>query len=83
MKISQFLYRLLFLWLLLTTFQHHFTFTSKVQATKSVDLKISPAEFNSKSRMGHTASNFANEKKTRKAPSGPNPSGNHLPPSRT
>ncbi|KAL3518211.1 hypothetical protein ACH5RR_020800 [Cinchona calisaya] len=86
MKISEFLYHLLFLWLLLAVFRHHFTFGSNVQAAKPVDLKINPAEYNSRSTTRHILSTLVheqvNEKKTHKALSGPNPVGNHCPPSR-
>ncbi|KAA8543907.1 hypothetical protein F0562_021916 [Nyssa sinensis] len=79
---TQTLIHLLLVWLLLTVLQHHYPITIKVQATDSVNFKLRPAQPSSRSTTTYILSTYAEEKKIHKAPSGPNPVGNHRPPSR-
>ncbi|TKY67337.1 CLAVATA3/ESR (CLE)-related protein 46 [Spatholobus suberectus] len=67
---------LLFAWLLLTASALNHV-TASVQAMQSVHFKASP-----KPQTGHVIPSWVKEQKNRKSPSGPNPIGNHRPPSK-
>ncbi|PSR95124.1 CLE46p like [Actinidia chinensis var. chinensis] len=83
MRRAQTLISFLVLWLLLlTAFQHHSFTIPKVQATQSVDLKLRPAKPSSRLTTRHIVTTWVEGKKIHKKPSGPNPVGNHRPPSR-
>ncbi|CAA3008930.1 Hypothetical predicted protein [Olea europaea subsp. europaea] len=80
---------LLLAWLISAAFQQHQAISPVGRPTESVGLKIKPAEFYStRIATGHivrTSENGIEEgksKKNWKTPSGPNPIGNHRPPSR-
>ncbi|CAL1400510.1 unnamed protein product [Linum trigynum] len=64
--------------LLVIALQHGLFATAKVQATGSAPFRVKPAQ--SSSRLQREASQHrVGEKRVRKAPSGPNPVGNHSP----
>ncbi|XP_057449160.1 CLAVATA3/ESR (CLE)-related protein 46 [Lotus japonicus] len=71
----------LFAWLLLaaSAFNH---VTANVQAIQSgVHFNPRTLQASPKLRGGHAIPSWVKEKKSRKSPSGPNPIGNHRPPS--
>ncbi|XP_015874071.1 CLAVATA3/ESR (CLE)-related protein 46 [Ziziphus jujuba] len=71
---------LLLAWLLLAAYPRHYS-TVSVQAIESAHFKLKPAQPNSRSgRFVFPA--WVDGKKIHKAPSGPNPVGNHRPPSK-
>ncbi|KAJ7980878.1 CLAVATA3/ESR (CLE)-related protein 46-like [Quillaja saponaria] len=57
-------------------------FSTNVQAIQSVHFKLRPAQYTTKPRSGYVMPALVHEKKIHKNPSGPNPIGNHRPPSR-
>ncbi|KAJ4725842.1 CLAVATA3/ESR (CLE)-related protein 46-like [Melia azedarach] len=73
---------LLLAWLLVVASQRHFSTKVMVQAIESVELKVRPGQSGSRSRTGKVWVTWTEKKKIRKTPSGPNPVGNHHPPSR-
>ncbi|KAJ1381800.1 hypothetical protein SESBI_44808 [Sesbania bispinosa] len=74
---------LLFAWLLLaaSALNH---ITANDQAIQSVHFKLRTTllQASSEPRAGHAMPSWVKEKKSRKSPSGPNPIGNHRPPSK-
>nr|XP_011461237.1 PREDICTED: CLAVATA3/ESR (CLE)-related protein 46-like [Fragaria vesca subsp. vesca] len=75
---------LLLIWLLLATSQYHY-YTTNAQALESVQFKLKPALRSSRPGSGtryaiHTQ--VSGRKRIHKTPSGPNPAGNHRPPSK-
>ncbi|XP_058203060.1 CLAVATA3/ESR (CLE)-related protein 46 [Rhododendron vialii] len=82
MRREKALARFLLLWLLLAAFQHHNITIPKVQATESADFKLRPAKSDSRTTKGYISTTGVEGKKIHKRPSGPNPVGNHRPPSR-
>ncbi|XP_050290980.1 CLAVATA3/ESR (CLE)-related protein 46 isoform X2 [Quercus robur] len=76
----QTLIHLLLAWLLATS-QHSY-FATNVQAVKSVHFRFRPGQLSSRSHNGYALSARVRGKNNHKIPSGPNPVGNHRPPSR-
>ncbi|KAK7312479.1 hypothetical protein VNO77_36371 [Canavalia gladiata] len=56
--------------------------TANVQATQSVHFKLRTLQADPKPHTGHVIPSRDKEEKNRKSPSGPNPIGNHRPPSK-
>ncbi|XP_006369517.1 CLAVATA3/ESR (CLE)-related protein 46 [Populus trichocarpa] len=73
---------LLLAWLLLVASQQRFSSNIKVQAVEAVHFKPNPAQLTSKSHKGNVLPVWVAEKRIHKSPSGPNPVGNHNPPSK-
>ncbi|KAM7496567.1 hypothetical protein LguiA_020981 [Lonicera macranthoides] len=78
-RLEKLLQLLLLGFLLLVTFQQHY---AEVQAKQSVDFKLRPAKRTSRKANGFNLTTWVKDKKIYKKPSGPNPTGNHRPPSR-
>ncbi|CAO2840629.1 unnamed protein product [Amaranthus hypochondriacus] len=72
---------LLLAWFLFTAFQCNGRFI-KIQATKSVNFKVRKLQSSSKWPSERHIPTWDDMKKVHKAPSGPNPVGNHRPPTR-
>ncbi|KAL5814466.1 hypothetical protein ACOSQ4_025107 [Xanthoceras sorbifolium] len=72
----------LLVWLLLANSQHHRFTIVMAQAVESVQFKVRPLLPSSSSRTGRVKPTWDAGKKFHKTPSGPNPVGNHHPPSR-
>ncbi|KAI4334510.1 hypothetical protein L6164_019193 [Bauhinia variegata] len=62
-----------------SSFNH---FTANVQAIQSDQFKLRPVQSSSQRIHKHVTPEWVEERKTRKNPSGPNPVGNHRPPSK-
>ncbi|XP_028775795.1 CLAVATA3/ESR (CLE)-related protein 46-like [Neltuma alba] len=79
---GQIFLRLLLLCLLLAAspFNH---FTANVQAIPAVHVKLRTLRPSTMPHSGHVIPSWDEDKRTRKSPSGPNPIGNHQPPSKT
>ncbi|OAY37826.1 hypothetical protein MANES_11G132000v8 [Manihot esculenta] len=78
----QLLIHLLLTWLLLVASLHDFCNHSKVQAIESAHFKGKPAQPSLRSHKANIWPSWVAEKKVHKAPSGPNPVGNHNPPTK-
>ncbi|XP_025015246.1 CLAVATA3/ESR (CLE)-related protein 46 isoform X2 [Ricinus communis] len=76
------LIHLLLVCLLLVAYLHHFSTQIKVPATESVQFKLKPAQPSLRSRKANLLPSWAEGKKVHKSPSGPNPVGNHNPPTK-
>ncbi|PON58953.1 hypothetical protein PanWU01x14_162680 [Parasponia andersonii] len=75
------LIHLLLACLLLAATQCHYS-TITVEAIEPVHFRFKPAKPNSRSGTGYVLPATVDGKKIHKKPSGPNPAGNHRPPSR-
>ncbi|KAJ6424965.1 hypothetical protein OIU84_025688 [Salix udensis] len=73
---------LLLAWLLLVASQPRFSSGVRVQAAEAVHFKLKPAQLASNSHEGNVLPVWVAEKRIHKSPSGPNPVGNHNPPSK-
>ncbi|KAG2670190.1 hypothetical protein I3843_14G070900 [Carya illinoinensis] len=71
-------------WLLLAAASQYSYFSISVQAVESVHFRLRKGQQppGSRSHNGDALPNWVEEKKIHKTPSGPNPMGNHSPPSR-
>ncbi|PRQ33993.1 hypothetical protein RchiOBHm_Chr5g0063861 [Rosa chinensis] len=75
---------LLLIWLLLATSQYHH-YIINAQALESVQFKLNPALHSSRPGSGTRyalPTRVSERKRIHKTPSGPNPAGNHRPPSK-
>ncbi|KAM3202447.1 hypothetical protein P3L10_030071 [Capsicum annuum] len=76
---------LLYIFLICTIYaacQHDYNFIPMAQAIKPVKSNKSSVFYTLRSTRGHIFANLGKYEKIHKPPSGPNPNGNHLPPSR-
>ncbi|KAI9081962.1 hypothetical protein K1719_036224 [Acacia pycnantha] len=78
---TQVFIRLLLCFLLAASPLNHFT--ANVQAIPSVHVKLRTIRASSMPHSGHVIISWDEDKRTHKSPSGPNPVGNHRPPSKT
>ncbi|XP_027345715.1 CLAVATA3/ESR (CLE)-related protein 46 [Abrus precatorius] len=72
---------LLFAWLLIAASALNHV-AANVQNMQSVHFKLRTIQASPKPHTGHVIPSWAKEEKNRKSPSGPNPIGNHRPPSK-
>ncbi|OIT28211.1 hypothetical protein A4A49_19211 [Nicotiana attenuata] len=82
MKRTELLLYLLLIWTIWAACQHDYNFIPTAQAIKAVTSNKSSLFYTLRSTRRHILANLGKYAKIYKPPSGPNPTGNHRPPSR-